>query len=249
MSRCGVKWSKVESSIPDQDPHTSHIASVSPSSSHQKQPLNRGSFSITCNYLAWCCTQCGPIVQWLCFLPLVYPSVSSPPGSARSRFCPSYWTGHGFPPVLRHHTSALIPSLLLCCCLLSGVAALTLIEISSHHRRRPIKMQMMTGRGRKAGVGALCAQWAVPPGASRIDLLRGLRGFPGRQMVDLSDDVTAMLSGCSWLGYHQHTQRVTLGGFNRGNDCFCSCDAVIDAGVFFFISPLLAEIITCLCGT
>lgn len=48
--------------------------------SHQKQQLYCVSFSssITCHYLVQYSTRCGPIVQWLCSLPLSYPSVSSP---------------------------------------------------------------------------------------------------------------------------------------------------------------------------
>ncbi len=36
----------------------------------------------------------------------------------------------------------------------------------------------MIDRGMKVGVGALCTQWAVPPGANQINQSRGLQGFP-----------------------------------------------------------------------
>lgn len=43
-------------------------------------------------------------------------------------------------------------------------------------------------RGWGVGVGAMCAQWAVSPGANQIHLARVL------QIADKSDDVTATIS-------------------------------------------------------
>lgn len=124
-----TNWIKVESSIPDHDPHTTHIASVSPSYESSKTAI------IPCTFLShmplfgtiphrvW--THCLVLPSFTLFTPL-----PSPPVSAYSRFHPSNWTCHGpcshsasvsirVPSHPPPSPSALISSLAPCSCLSS----------------------------------------------------------------------------------------------------------------------------------
>lgn len=148
VSLTGAEW-KAASSITTHTPHTLHqcLSRLS----HQKRQLYAVSFSITCHYLAQYssrCIQCGPIVQSLrspptrlplCFISSCLCSFSiSPAESDSSQLsqsftpCPSH--------LLLLYTSITICTDAFSSALPSGVAALTLIEISIHHKQRPIKM-------------------------------------------------------------------------------------------------------------
>lgn len=72
--------------------------------------------------------------------------------------------------------------------------------------------------GREESVGASCAKWAVPLGASQIDLMKGLQKPSRRQLVDWSYNVSPIFSLWLWLAWLPvHTQWITLGGFNGDN--------------------------------
>lgn len=147
-----TNWSKVESSIPDHDPHTTHIASVSPSYESSKTAI------IPCTLLSHM-PLFGTILHLVrthclvtAIIYLVYPSSISSCLCLFSISPVQLDLSQSLQSFSQHLYLCPLPSSSITICtdffssslllslLFQVFAALTLIEISSHHRQRPNEM-------------------------------------------------------------------------------------------------------------
>lgn len=229
-----TQWSRAEGSIPDHDPHTPHIASVSTTSESSKTtirpwifPSRPRRFSPTLHLVC------------MCVVIFVHHSPPSPPRSAYSEFSPqlsalAFSQCLSAPLILSSITicTDFFRSSLLC---LSSLRCLQLWpwQKSAVIRGRHLsKCKWWRVEAAKRDAPTSCTQWAVAPGG-RLIYWEGSRGFPGGRWP--TSQLSLLLAAADMVTSSTH-------GSSHWEDIMgimAGLTAVI--GVFFSIPPLHTE--------